>query len=200
MRDIPGENTAENIQVVIDETTRLSELVSDLLDLSKIQSGTRKPVFEEFDLTAAVEEVMKRYDAFTAHQGYRITFEAETRATVFADHSMILQVLYNLIGNAVNYTGEDKRVFVTLRKTDENTFRFSVRDTGEGIKSEDFPNIWRRYYRSSEMHKRPVRGTGLGLSIVKTVLTKHNFYHGVESEEGKGSLFFVDFPLYKDEM
>ena len=93
MRDIPGENSAENIQVVIDETTRLSELVNDLLDLSKIQSGSRKAMFEEFDLTAAVEEVMKRYDAFTAHQGYHITFISQERATVFADRGMLLQVL-----------------------------------------------------------------------------------------------------------
>ena len=78
-------------------------------------------------------------------------------------------------------------------------FRFSVRDTGKGIKQEELSTIWDRYYRSAETHKRPVKGTGLGLSIVKTVLEKHQFVFGVESEYGRGSTFFVDFPLAREE-
>lgn len=194
MRDIPGENTAENIQVVIDETTRLSELVSDLLDLSKIQSGTRKAMFEEFDLTAAVEEVMKRYDAFTAHQGYHITFVAEERATVFADRSMILQVLYNLINNAINYTGEDLSVIVK-QSVHEGRVRISVTDTGEGIEEDLIPQIWDRYYKVDKVHRRAMIGTGLGLSIVKEVLELHNAVYGVESQVGNGSTFWFELDI-----
>ena len=194
MRDIPGENTAENIQVVIDETTRLSELVSDLLDLSKIQSGTRKAMFEEFDLTAAVEEVMKRYDAFTAHQGYHITFVAEERATVFADRSMILQVLYNLINNAINYTGEDLSVIVK-QSVHEGRVRISVTDTGEGIEEDLIPQIWDRYYKVDKVHRRAMIGTGLGLSIVKEVLELHNAVYGVESRVGNGSTFWFELDI-----
>ena len=106
------------------------------------------------------------------------------------------QVLYNLIGNAVNYTGEDKRVLVSLKGEGE-VFRFAVTDTGAGIKQEELADIWDRYYRSSEAHKRPVQGTGLGLSIVKTILERHGFRFGVESEPEKGSTFFVFFSLVK---
>ena len=194
MRDIPGENTAENIQVVIDETTRLSELVNDLLDLSKIQSGSRKTVFEEFDLTAAVEEIMKRYDAFTAHQGYHITFEAETRATVFADRGMILQVLYNLINNAINYTGDDLSVVVQQFVSDGRV-RISITDTGQGIEPDEIPQIWDRYYKVDKVHRRAMIGTGLGLSIVKGVLELHNATYGVESEVGKGSTFWFELDI-----
>ena len=194
MRDIPGENTAENIQVVIDETTRLSALVSDLLDLSKIQSGTRKAMFEQFDLTAAVEEVMNRYDAFTAHQGYHITFAAEERATVFADRGMILQVLYNLINNAINYTGED--LSVTVRQSvREGRVRISVTDTGQGIEPDQIPQIWDRYYKVDKVHRRAMIGTGLGLSIVKGVLELHNAPFGVESQVGSGSTFWFELDL-----
>ena len=77
--------------------------------------------------------------------------------------------------------------------------RFSVTDTGKGIKEEELPEIWNRYYRSVETHKRPVRGTGLGLSIVKTILERHGFVFGVESEVGKGSTFYVLFPLVDGE-
>lgn len=198
MRDIPGENTAENIQVVIDETTRLSELVSDLLDLSKIQSGSRKAVFEGFDLTAAVEEIMKRYDAFTAHQGYHITFEADERATVFADRGMILQVLYNLINNAVNYTGEDLSVRV-MQSVRNGRVRISVSDTGQGIEADEIPQIWDRYYKVDKVHRRAMIGTGLGLSIVKGVLELHNATYGVESEVGKGSTFWFELDVLEEE-
>ena len=103
-------------------------------------------------------------------------------------------MLYNLIGNAVNYTGADKRVKILL-KQEGSYIRFAVSDSGKGIKPEEIATIWERYYRSSEAHKRPVRGTGLGLSIVKTILEKHGFAFGVESELGKGSTFYVLFPL-----
>ena len=108
------------------------------------------------------------------------------------------QALYNLIGNAINYTGEDKLVYVQLKKSSEETFRFAVTDTGKGIKQEELAEIWDRYYRSSEAHKRPVQGTGLGLSIVKTVLEIHRFEFGVESEVGKGSTFYVEFPCVEE--
>ena len=194
MRDIPGENSAENIQVVIDETTRLSELVNDLLDLSKIQSGSRKAMFEEFDLTAAVEEVMKRYDAFTAHQGYHITFLSEERATVFADRGMLLQVLYNLINNAINYTGDD--LCVTVQQTVQNgRVRISVTDTGQGIEPDQIPQIWDRYYKVDKVHRRAMIGTGLGLSIVKGVLDLHNSAYGVESQVGCGSTFWFELDI-----
>ena len=194
MRDIPGENTAENIQVVIDETTRLSELVNDLLDLSKIQSGSRKAMFEEFDLTAAVEEIMKRYDAFTAHQGYHITFASNERATVFADRGMILQVLYNLINNAVNYTGDDLSVTVKQEVHDDRV-RISVTDTGQGIAEDEISQIWDRYYKVDKVHRRAMIGTGLGLSIVKEVLELHNAAYGVESKVGCGSTFWFELDI-----
>ena len=125
--------------------------------------------------------------------------EIEEGLFTCGDEMKLGQVLYNLIGNAVNYTGDDQMVYVRLKQDTDTTFRFSVTDTGKGIKAEEIPEIWNRYYRSAETHKRPVRGTGLGLSIVKTILERHNFVFGVESEVGKGSTFYVVFPLAKGE-
>ena len=125
--------------------------------------------------------------------------EIENDLFTEVDEIKIGQALYNLIGNAVNYTGEDKTVFVTLKKTSDTVFRFSVRDTGKGIKPEEIATIWERYYRSAEAHKRPVKGTGLGLSIVKIVFERHHLHYGVESNVGEGSAFFVDFPFAGEE-
>ena len=102
-----------------------------------------------------------------------------------------MQVLYNLICNAVNYTGADKQVLV--RQTREGqTCRISVTDTGEGIDPEKLPMIWDRYYRASDFHKRGIAGTGLGLSIVKNALVLHDAPFGVSSKKGEGSTFWFE--------
>lgn len=192
--EIP-EKRNKHAQVIIDEADRLASLVGDVLDLSKIQSGINALEIRELDMSAYVHEILGRFDYLRETKGYVIEADVEEGLCTRADELKIGQAMYNLIGNAVNYTGEDKKVFVRLKKTAEGVFRFSVRDTGAGIKQEEIATIWDRYYRSKETHKRPVQGTGLGLSIVKAVLEKHGFYFGVESDLGKGSTFYIDFPL-----
>lgn len=191
MRDIPGENTPENVQVIIDETERLTGLVNDMLDLSKLQAGSRAPEMREFCLTEMVRDTMHRYEKLTMQDGYRIEFQADQDVYVIADTTMILQVIYNLINNAINYTGEDKHVCV-IQSIDNDSVRISVTDNGEGISQEDIPFIWDRYYRLDKVHKRATVGTGLGLSIVKEILEIHNSTYGVTSAIGKGSTFWFE--------
>lgn len=198
MRDLPGENNAENAQIIIDETTRLSELVSDLLDLSKLQAGTKKPELEIFDLSALTRDTMVRYETLIRHNGYRILFESEGEAYVCADRGMILQVIYNLINNAVNYAGDNLRVCVNIT-VNEGRVRLSVSDDGEGIPPEMIDNIWDRYYRVDKIHNRAVIGTGLGLSIVKGILEAHGALYGVNSAVGVGSVFWFEMPLASEE-
>ncbi len=196
MRDIPGENTPENVQVIIDESTRLTELVNDMLDLSRLQAGTARIEKSVFDLTETVRSTLTRYSKLTEHDGFSIVFEAEADVEVEADRKKILQVVYNLINNALNYSGDDKRVRV-VQKVFGNTVRISVTDNGEGIAPEDLPLIWDRYYKVDRVHKRGVIGTGLGLTIVKGILEAHNCHYGVESELGQGSTFWFELPVVK---
>ena len=194
MRDIPGENTPENVQVIIDEANRLSELVSALLDLSKLQAGASSPEVDSFDLTATVKDAMGRYAKLTERNGYRIEFYSDCTACVLADKSKILQVLYNLLNNAINYIGEDNLVVVTQDVT-EGYVRISVTDHGVGIEAEQLPYIWDRYYKVDKVHRRATAGTGIGLSIVKGVLEAHGARYGVDSTPGEGSSFWFELPL-----
>ncbi len=196
MRDIPGENNPENVQVIIDETERLTELVNDMLDLSKIRAGTRKPELETFDLTETVRSVLMRYEKLTERDNYSITFSADENVFVTADRTMILQVIYNLVNNALNYTGEDKHVSIDQSVWD-NRVRISVIDTGVGIAEEDIPYIWDRYYKVDKVHKRAKVGTGLGLSIVKGILESHGALYGVESQVGEGSNFWFELETFR---
>lgn len=194
MRDLPGENTPENMQVIIDETTRLSSLVTDLLDLSKLQSGTATMSSTRFPLTNAVREVLLRYDQLIKHEGYRVSFAYDAEVEVYADRGMLLQVLYNLINNAINYTGEDRTVTVT-QTVCMDSVRITVTDTGEGIAPEEMPLIWDRYYKVDKVHRRAMIGTGLGLSIVKHILEQHGAAYGVNSKLGEGSSFWFELPV-----
>ncbi len=197
MRDIPGEVTPENMQIIIDETRRLSSLVNDMLDLSRITSGSRKPNKTLFSLTQCVRDTLKRFSHLREGDGYSFSFAADEEVYVEADQVLILQVLYNLICNAVNYTGPDKRVTVQQTR-DGETCRISVTDTGEGIDKEKLPLIWDRYYKASDFHKRGIAGTGLGLSIVKNALILHNAPFGVSSKKGEGSTFWFELQVVRD--
>lgn len=196
IQEISGDNPEKrekHTQVIIDETDRLTALVNDILKMSKIRSGMDTPKTEEFNLSEFIHTVLERFEFLTETQGYTIVRDIDDELYTRADKDKIEQVVYNLIGNAVNYTGDDKKITVSLHRKNEK-IRFSVTDTGKGIPPEECSTIWERYYSSAETHKRPIKGTGLGLSIVKTILVKHGFGFGVDSEVGKGSTFFVDFP------
>lgn len=194
MRDLPGENTPENVQVVIDEAERLTNLVNDMLDLSKLQAGAFRKNVTVYNLTESIESVFERYNKLTERDGYTITFLYDRKAAVEADEYKMFQVIYNLVNNAVNYAGEDRTVTVIQTVRDGNV-RIEVKDNGMGIAAEALPYVWDRYYKVDKEHKRAVMGTGLGLSIVKNILELHGADYGVESREGFGSGFWFELPV-----
>ena len=196
MRDFPSEVTPENMQVIIDETARLNSLVNDLLLLSKLQSGTQAFEPKEINLTKVISDTVKRYETLLSHKEYNISFVQNGEAFIMADETRLLQVVYNLVNNAINYTGDDKTVTIRQDVLDD-IVRISIIDTGEGISKENLPLVWDRYYKIDKVHKRAISGTGLGLSIVKNILMLHNSRFGVSSEVGKGSIFWFEFKTVK---
>lgn len=199
--EITGEDKKKrdaNAKVIIDECDRLTLLVGDLLDLSKLRAGVNMGEKTVFNLSEEVYSVAERFSFLKETSGYIIETQIEDDLYTQANRERIDQVLYNLIGNAVNYTGEDKRVRVKLYKKGGNA-RFEVIDSGKGIPPEEVDTIWDRYYRSNKTHKRPVNGSGLGLSIVKNILLQHDCPFGVISEVGKGSCFWAEFAPPPDE-
>ena len=188
MRDIPGENTPQNVQVVIDEANRLTRLVNDMLDLSRLQSITSfEP--EKLNLTALIREILTRYNKLRELQGYTVELIADGDAYVNADELRISQVVYNLVNNAIDFTGEDKKVTVRQTRLDGKV-RIEVTDSGEGIEQDKLQHIWERYYKVDKEHKRSRVGTGLGLSIVKEALEIHKASFGVISGEGGSTFWF----------
>lgn len=198
MRDIPGENNAENIQIIIDEAEHLNRLVNDLLSLSKLESGMDQLELREFNVTESLLALVGRYSTMRAVEGYALDFEYEKEYVITGDELKLIQVFYNLINNAINYTGESKRVLIKQAETTEDNkkyLRFDIIDDGDGILPENLPYIWDRYYKENRAHKRAGVGTGLGLSIVKKIIEQHGGKYGVISEPGKGSDFYIMLSL-----
>lgn len=180
----------EDMNTIIAEVDRLTVLVNDILVLSSMQSNIEELTLEEFDLVSLIKEVLKKYKVFQELENYKFNFlYNEDKMLINADKRKLEQVIYNLINNAINYTGEDLTVTIKATK-DKESILVEIIDTGQGIKQEDIPYIWDKYYKKEKKHKRNIYGTGLGLSIVKSVLELHKYEYGVKSEENKGSNFY----------
>lgn len=195
IRDISGdvkEKRTEHTNVIIGESDRLTSLVNDILKLSKMQSSIDLPVKKVFNLTEVVETVLYRFEAALEGKGYKINSDLAPDVYTEADESKIESVVYNLVGNSINYTGEDKTVNVYLT-VNGNIATLEIIDSGSGIGKDKIDGIWDRYLRYSETHTRTVKGTGLGLSIVKAALEAHGLEFGVISRKDEGSNFFVKF-------
>lgn len=189
------EKREENLNIIIEETERLNLLVNDILDLSKSEANMGELKKEKFNLTNEIKMILHRFDYLEEQEGYKFIFKEKEDFIVDADKSKINQVIYNLVINAINYTGNDKKVTIKITKIKRN-LRVSIIDTGKGISKEEINKIWDKYYKSEKNHKRAKIGTGLGLSIVKNILIKHGFKYGVNSEKGKGTEFYFDIKSY----
>ena len=191
IRDLSGDNPVkrnEHLEIIINETDRLSAMVNDILDLSKLESGKQKLNLSEFEISSKLNEIIGRFKGISDKMGYHIHFTPDTERMVCCDVVKIEQVIYNLINNAINYTGVDKQVYVRQINRPDGVL-IEIEDTGDGIEEDKIKLIFDKYYRS-ENHKREVVGTGLGLSIVKAVLKLHGYDYGVKSTIGKGSIFW----------
>ena len=197
MRDIPGENTPENVQVIIDEANRLSAFVNSVLDLTKLQSGMDKLELEEIDITDLLSKTVLRYSKLLSENECGFILNAlDTPVYVNADITKLTQVLHNLIDNSVNYAKAPKKVTITQKLCHDSFIRIEIQDNGEGINPDELPFIWDRYYKTEKSHNRNIVGSGLGLSIVKAILEKHNARYGVETTCENGSTFWFELSCH----
>lgn len=187
----------ENLNIIIEETDRLTTLVNDILDLSKMQSDMEKLKIEQVELISMIEKILKRYQILKETEKYNFIFE-HSKEKLYAqlDRKKIEQVIYNLINNAIYYTGTDHQVKIKVKENKEGIL-IEIIDTGKGIAKKDIPYIWDKYYKTEKLHKRNLIGTGLGLSIVKNILELHQFPYGIESKNKKGSNFYFLIPNQK---
>ena len=191
MIDFPEEKTDENIKIIIDETKRLTNLVNDLLDLSKLEDKKIKIVKQSFDLSSMIRQVYDSYQLLDKQ--IDLTLECDDNVLVLGDEQRLQQVVHNFINNAINYS-LGKPIAINCKKS-ENFAIVSVVDHGVGISKQDLPYIWDRYYKVDKTHIRSSVGSGIGLAIAKEILELHDADYGVRSTEGQGSTFYFKLPI-----
>ena len=184
------EKRQNDLNIIIDEVDRLNILVNDILVLSKLESNIDKMNREELDLVELISKIISRFKIFSVTQDYKFVFLAPKKLVIKADKQKIEQVIYNLISNAVNYSMDTKKIYITILP--RKNIRVNISDTGPGIKDEDIKNIWNKYYRAEKNYQRNTVGTGLGLSIVKNILELNSYKYGVISKKNKGTTFFFE--------
>lgn len=187
------EKHEDNMNIIIEEVDRLTILVNDILNLSKLESKIEELNIEKIDLTNIIDTILNRFRIFSYTKSYKFIFNYKEELLIYADKQKIEQVIYNLIGNAINYTGNDKCVYINVFN-EKKKIRVEITDTGKGIKKNEIDKVWDKYYKSEKNHKRQTIGTGIGLSIVKNIFILHGFNYGIISKLNKGSTFWFEIP------
>ncbi|MCB9772090.1 MAG: HAMP domain-containing protein [Candidatus Omnitrophica bacterium] len=187
-------NAQDFLKIIYSESDRLAKLIDDLLELAKYESDRSALNLQPCHIRKVFEWVLGGVNIQAKQRDIAIISAIPLELSqVKADDSAVAQILFNLIENAIKYSNKGGRVTVSARERDD-CVEVSVADTGLGIPSEDLPRIFERFYRVDKAHSREIGGTGLGLSIVKHIVQAHNGQVSVESELGKGSVFYFTLP------
>jgi PAS domain S-box-containing protein len=189
-----GEKQQRFVGHILQDARHLLELINEILDISKIESGRLELKREPFDFSQCVEEVLAgiRHQAATKN----ITLENKNRFhdSLYADRLRVKEILYNLLSNAVKFTPEGGRVWVEAFR-EGDSLHVSVCDTGIGIPEKEHPSIFEKFYQVGDTRGGIREGTGLGLPITKHLVELHGGTINVESRPGQGSSFRLTFPL-----
>ena len=194
VRDISWEDEAQRTAdtgVIIKEANRMSALVDEILEYSRLQEKNQETVFSEVDLSALANNAADLFEPLFRKEGGLIERDITPGCTVKGDPDLLERAVFNLLDNAVRHAQKpDKRVKITVRK-DDAQICLEVQDHGKGISPQELPHIWEKYYTSRQRGNKGV--SGLGLAIVKQIAVLHQAEAGAESEPGKGSTFRLKF-------
>lgn len=195
MQRLMPENASDKFKSAVEKTglyvNRLNQLLSELLDVSRIQTGNIALHIHPFDFDKMVAETVEGIQ--TATQNYKIHIQGNTAMEYNGDESHLVQVLSNLISNAIKYSPEGSKVEVYLSKV-SNFIKVSVSDQGMGIREEELQKIFARFYRVGDVQQQ-YPGMGIGLYICEQIVKNHGGSLWAESEVGKGSVFNFTLPV-----
>jgi two-component system phosphate regulon sensor histidine kinase PhoR len=199
------ETSAQFLHIILKQSDRLNLILEDLLELSKIESGRVSFKAEPTDLRAVIERTLSMMQPIADKKGHRLEVSiGHDLPPITGDEDRLVQVLTNLLDNAVKYTPQNGTITVAARlvqdappgSSPERTVELAVSDTGIGIPPQDRPRVFERFYRVDKARSRELGGTGLGLAIVKHIVEGHGGQVWVEGNDPQGSRFVVRLPVH----
>jgi PAS domain S-box-containing protein len=194
--DLEKDKLKEYFNIMYSESSRLSELVNDYLDIQRMENG--RQVFQKSIMS--IEDVVDdTIEIYASNETHTVTLDMDelTYSPIFADYNKIKQVITNLLSNAIKYSPEANEVVIKVRESND-LIKVSIIDYGLGIPEDCIPNLFNKFYRVNLSSHRKIVGTGLGLAICKEIITVHNGEIGVKSTVGKGSEFYFEIPVIKE--
>ncbi len=194
---IGDDDREKYLKIVLRETKRLSSLINSMLDLSRMESGKYQLKPYRFEINSAIKQVIERFEPNLIKKEVQLDVDfAHDTSYVYADKDKIIQVLVNLIDNAIKYSPAYSRILVTTQIHGKKLY-ITVKDSGFGISKKDQLLIWDRFYMADKARTpTKTKGTGLGLSIVKKIIDDHNEIIWVESNKGAGATFIFTLSLF----
>jgi signal transduction histidine kinase len=187
------EKRTQQLDMISQEAARLSRVVTDILDYSKLQAGVEKLTVTPFDVCPVLDQIFKRYELAASPKNVVIVLQCNQTLIRF-DRDKFDQVLTNLLSNAISHASPNSEIIVSVTPHD-GVSRTAITNSGAVISADEIPQIWDRYYRAQTIAENTRIGTGLGLSIVKSILLKHGVAFGVDSANGKTTFWFDSCPL-----
>ncbi len=193
---VPGEEKAKQYYRIINkESQRLTQLINNILDFSRIEAGRKQYRFVLADVTRIVSDVVEAYRFPIEQQGFTLEVEiAEDLKAAEVDPESIEQALLNLVNNAIKYSSDEKYIKIAVRQEGE-TVLISVRDKGIGVAKADQKRIFEKFYRAENTLVHTTKGSGLGLSLVQHIMEAHGGTVDLESTPGQGSTFTLALPI-----
>jgi len=182
-------------KAILHNAERLTDMVSSLLDLSRIEYGELKLNFEQLDLDLFFKRYIESISTLSKKKNINILFNPQHQGTINADFQAFERIMNNLVDNAIKYSEKDSQIIISTCNESDEYIKIMVEDNGEGISSEDKDHIFSRFYRTASARATDNQGSGLGLAIVKHLVNSLNGEVGVQNSESKGSIFWFTVPI-----
>jgi signal transduction histidine kinase len=194
---VPEERKPAYYLEMLEESEHLSHLIDNILDFSRIDDDRKKYDFADLDLGELLEKFLESARERLADSDFEIRYDHPERVPdIRADRDAILQVMHNLLDNAIKFSGKSRQIEIRLFSNDDE-LQICVKDYGIGISVKDQERIFDRFYRCDEPQRLGIKGSGIGLTIVKKIIEEHKGYLTLESRPGEGSTFCVHLPISK---
>ena len=182
-------------KAILHNAERLTDMVSSLLDLSRIEYGELKLNFEQLDLDLFFKKYIESISTLSKKKNIDILFNPQHHGTINADFQAFERIMNNLVDNAIKYSEKDSQIIISTSNESDEYIKIMVEDSGGGISSEDKDHIFSRFYRTASARATDNQGSGLGLAIVKHLVNSLNGEVGVQNSESKGSIFWFTVPI-----
>lgn len=194
--DLDKDKVKNYYNIMYNESCRLSELVNDYLDIQRMENG--RQVFEKsaISIEDVINDTIEMYSSSETHT-IILDMDKLLYSPIFADYNKIKQVITNLLSNAIKYSPDKGDVIIRVREYTDS-IKVSIVDFGLGIPEDCIPNLFNKFYRVGLSTHRKIVGTGLGLAICKEIVKSHNGDIGLKSVVGKGSEFYFEIPIIKE--